>query len=164
MASPSPPPLSSAQLQERVQLVHDYLTDQHPLSKSRVKRQLFPDSKPSRRRKSSLTAATEPCTDAIDAKLSTLIALLQESSTLTSQALHRARLQSSNEQTWQRLTVIEHELESLIQKTDAANGNDKNSSVNVEKSLQTLEHLLKDWKKHEDEFDEQLEQLQLATN
>jgi hypothetical protein len=162
MASLSPP--SSAQLQERVQSVHDYLTDQHPLVNDPVKRQLFNESTSTRKRKASLTTPNEHCTDAFDAKLSTLISLLHESSTLISHALNRARLQSSNEQTWHKLTTIEHELESLIQKTDAAIGNDNSSSVQPEKTWQTLDHLLKDWKKYEDDFDEQLEQLQLTTN
>jgi hypothetical protein len=83
--------------------------------------------------------------------------LLHESSTLTSSALNRARLQSSSEQTWQKLNTIEHDLELLIQKIDMIDG--CNNGTSTEKTLQTLDHLLKDWKKYEDNFDQQLEQL-----
>lgn len=150
----SPNPLN---IQERVQLVHDYLADQHPLTNQRVKRQLFNDIKSTRKRKPSITIHNEHCTDTYESKLSTLISLLHESSTLSSSALNRARLQSSNEQTWQKLNTIEHDLELLIQKIDMAGGS--NNSTNTEKTLQTLDHLLKDWKKYEDDFDRQLEQL-----
>ena len=68
-------------------------------------------------------------------------------------ALTRARRQTHAEQIWQKLTHIEHELESNIEKFDMEN----NSSTMNEKSLQTFEHLLKDWKKYEDQFDEQFE-------
>jgi hypothetical protein len=74
------------------------------------------------------------------------------------QALNRARLQSNNEQNWQKLNNIEHELELLIQKIDMTGG--ENNSMNREKAFQTLDHLLKDWKKYEDEFDQQLEQFE----
>ncbi len=83
--------------------------------------------------------------------------MLHESSTLTSSALNRARLQSSSEQTWQKLNTIEHDLELLIQKIDMIDG--CNNGTSTEKTLQTLDHLLKDWKKYEDNFDQQLEQL-----
>jgi hypothetical protein len=73
-------------------------------------------------------------------------------------ALNRARLQSNNEQNWQKLNNIEHELELLIQKIDMTGG--ENNSMNREKAFQTLDHLLKDWKKYEDEFDQQLEQFE----
>jgi hypothetical protein len=72
--------------------------------------------------------------------------------------LKRARLQSNNEQTWQKLNTIEHDLELLIQKIDMTGGD--NNSINTEKTFQTLDHLLKDWKKYEDDFDRQLEQLE----
>jgi hypothetical protein len=83
--------------------------------------------------------------------------LLHESSTLSSSALNRARLQSTSEQTWQKLNTIEHDLELLIQKIDMIDAG--NNGTSTEKTLQTLDHLLKDWKKYEDNFDQQLEQL-----
>ncbi|UJR15222.1 hypothetical protein I4U23_002181 [Adineta vaga] len=151
------PPSSSLQFQERIQLVHDYLTDQHPL----VKRQLFNEYKSTKKRKTSLTISNDHCTDIFESKLSTLISLLRESSTLISCALNRARLQSTNEQIWQKLTNIERELEMLIQKIDSTitGGNDNPNSINLEKMFQTLENLLNDWKKFEDDFDQQLDQL-----
>ncbi len=83
--------------------------------------------------------------------------MLHESSTLSSSALNRARLQSTSEQTWQKLNTIEHDLELLIQKIDMIDAG--NNGTSTEKTLQTLDHLLKDWKKYEDNFDQQLEQL-----
>jgi hypothetical protein len=146
-------PYSSIKLEERVQLVRDYLTDQHP-----IKRQLFNDIKSNKRRKNSLTISDDHCTDIFESKLSTLITLLHECSSLNLSALKRARLQSNNEQIWQKLNTIEHDLELLIQKIDTTGGD--NNSINTEKTFQTLEHLLKDWKKYEDDFDRQLDQLE----
>ncbi len=151
-------PCSSINFQERVQLVRDYLTDQHPFTNERIKRQLFNDTRPNKRRKNSLSNPNDHCTDIFESKLSTLISLLHECSSLSLSALKRARLQSNNEQTWQKLNTIEHDLELLIQKIDMTGGD--NNSINTEKTFQTLDHLLKDWKKYEDDFDRQLEQLE----
>lgn len=63
-------------------------------------------------------------------------------------ALTRARRQAHAEQIWQKLTHIEQELESQIEKFDM----ETNSTMN-DKSLQAFEHLLKDWKKYEDQFE-----------
>jgi len=146
-------PSSSIKFQERVQIVRDYLVDQHP-----IKQQLFNDTRHNRRRKSSLSIHNDHCTDIFESKLSTLISLLEECSSLSLLALKRARLQTNNEQLWQKLNTIEHDLELLIQKIDTTGGD--NNSINTEKTFQTLEHLLKDWKKYEDDFDQQLEQLE----
>jgi hypothetical protein len=140
IASLSPP--SSIKTQERIQLVHDYLTDQHPL---------INEIKSTRRRK---TISNEHCTDIFESKLSTLISLLHECSSLSLCALQHARLQSNNEQIWQKLNTIENELDTLIQKLDTPGG--YNNSTNTEKTLQTLDHLLKDWQKYEDDFDQLL--------
>ncbi|CAF3895402.1 unnamed protein product [Adineta steineri] len=149
MTSISPP--LSIKFQERAQLVHDYLTDQHPLTN--VKRQLFNDIKSTKKRKSSLTIHNNHCTDIFESKLSTLISLLHESSTLCSYALDRANLQSNNEQTWQKLNTIEHDMELLLKKIELTG--DNTNSINLEKTYHTLGHLLKDWKKYEDNFDQQ---------
>jgi len=151
-------PSSSIKFQERIQLVRNYLSDQHPIKTERIKRQLFNDIKSNKRRKNSLTSSNDHCTDIFESKLSTLISLLHECSTLSLCALKRARLQSNNEQIWQKLNTIEHDLELLIQKIDTTGGD--NNSINIEKTFQTLDHLLKDWKKYEDDFDHQLEQLE----
>ncbi|CAF1039834.1 unnamed protein product [Adineta ricciae] len=133
--TPTSPPSPAVPFHERVQTVHDYLTDQHPLEK----RQLFNEHRSTRKRKASLTMSNDQCTDTFESKLSALISLLHESSAIISSALTRARVQSSNEQTWQKLTNIEHELETLIQKVDSAltGGSDNSNSINLEKTFQT---------------------------
>jgi hypothetical protein len=73
-------------------------------------------------------------------------------------ALNRARSQSNSEQIWQKLNNLEHELELLIQKIDMTGG--EANSTNKDKTFQTLDHLLKDWKKYEDDYDHQLEQFE----
>jgi hypothetical protein len=73
-------------------------------------------------------------------------------------ALNRARSQSNSEQIWQKLNNLEHELELLIQKIDMTGG--EANSTNKDKTFQTLDHLLKDWKKYEDDFNQQFEQLE----
>jgi hypothetical protein len=125
------------------------LTDQHPLINERTN-----DIKSNRRRKSSITIPNHHCTDIFESKLSTLISLLHECSSLSLCALKRARLQSNNEQIWQKLNTIESELDTLIQKFDSTGG--YNNSTNTEKTFQTLDHLLKDWEKYEDDFDQLL--------
>ena len=148
IASLSPP--SSIKTQERIQLVHDYLTDQHPLINEKATNEM----KSTRRRKTSITISNEHCTDIFESKLSTLISLLHECSLLSLCALKHARLQSNNEQIWQKLNTIENELDTLIQKLDTPGV--YNNSTNTEKTLQTLDHLLKDWQKYEDDFDQLL--------
>ncbi len=126
------------------------------ITNEKIKRKSFHDIKSNKRRKNSLT--NNHCTDGFQSKLSTLRSLLHECSMISLRALNRARLQSNNEQNWQKLNNIEHELELLIQKIDMTGG--ENNSMNREKAFQTLDHLLKDWKKYEDEFDQQLEQFE----
>ena len=77
---------------------------------------------------------------------------------ISQRALNRARLQSSTEQTWQKLSNLEHDLELLIEKLDTT-GAEMNSS-NREKSFQTLDHLFRDWKKYHDDYQHQLEQFE----
>ncbi len=98
------------------------------------------------------------CTDGFQSKLSTLKSLFHECSMISLRALNRARLQSNNEQIWQKLNNLEHELELLIQKIDMTGG--ETNSINRDKTFQTLDHLLKDWKKYEDDYDHQLEQFE----
>ena len=131
---------TSFDLSERVQFVRDYLSDQHPLP--------LEPMKSTRKRKSSTQSA-----DVFQSKLSTFRTLLHECSTLTLSALTRARRQSHGEQIWQKLTHIEHELESFVEKFEMIDM--ENNSTPSEKTLQTIEHLLKDWQKYEEEFDEQ---------
>ena len=83
--------------------------------------------------------------------------LLHECSSLSLSALERARLQSNNEQIWQKLNTIEQDLELLIQQIDT--NDDDNNSISTEKTFQTLGRLLKDWKKYEDDFNRQMKQL-----
>ena len=148
-------------MQERIQLVRDYLTDQHPILNEKSKRHLSNDIKLTKRRKNSLTLSNDHCTDIFESKLSTLISLLHECSLISLSALNRARLQSTNEQIWQKLNTIEHDLELLIQKLDTTGGGgDNNNSINIEKTFQTLEHLLKDLNKYEDDFNHQFEQFE----
>ncbi|CAF5229098.1 unnamed protein product, partial [Rotaria magnacalcarata] len=90
-------------------------------------------------------------------KLSKLASLLQECSSLSSCALERARLQSNNEKTWGKLNGIQQDLESLIEKIEMTG--DYNNNISTKKTLRTLDHLLKNWKKCEDDFDHQFEQL-----
>ncbi|CAF4695133.1 unnamed protein product, partial [Rotaria magnacalcarata] len=80
--------------QNRIQLVHDYLTDQHPLNIENKKQ------------KSPKRIQNGHCKDMIESKLSKLASLLQECSSLSSCALERARLQSNNEKTWGKLNGI----------------------------------------------------------
>ncbi|CAF3698401.1 unnamed protein product [Rotaria socialis] len=157
-------PSSTIKFQQRVQLVQNYLTDQHPSTNETVKRQLFNDVKPAKKRKTSTSMSipttiinNEICTDAFQAKLSTLISLLHECSLITSSALKHARLQSDNEQAWQKLNAIERDLGTLIEKIDATSAHNHNNIT--EKSLQNLGQLLEDWNKYEEEFDQQLEEL-----
>ncbi|CAF3352691.1 unnamed protein product [Rotaria socialis] len=135
----------SKKLQNRIQLVHDYLTDQHPLSIENKKH------------KSSKRIKNGHCKDMFESKLSTLASLLQECSSLSSCALERAHLQSNNEKTWGKLNGIQQDLESLIQKIEMTG--DYNNNISTKKTLRTLDHLLKNWKKCEDDFDHQFEQL-----
>jgi hypothetical protein len=150
--------------QQRLQLVQNYLIDQHPLTNETVKRQLFNEMKPMKKRKPSTSISipttinnNDQCTDVFQSKLSTLISLLHECSTISSCALKRARFQSDNEQTWQKLNIIERDIESLVEKFDTPGGYNKNS--NTEKAFQNLAQLLTDWEKYEEEFDQQLEEL-----
>ncbi|CAM4783765.1 unnamed protein product [Rotaria magnacalcarata] len=135
----------SKKLQNRIQLVHDYLTDQHPLNIENKKQ------------KSPKRIQNGHCKDMIESKLSKLASLLQECSSLSSCALERARLQSNNEKTWGKLNGIQQDLESLIEKIEMTG--DYNNNISTKKTLRTLDHLLKNWKKCEDDFDHQFEQL-----
>lgn len=99
----------------------------------------------------------DQCVDIYQSKLSMLIPLLDECSTISNCALKRVRLQSDNEQTWQKLITIEHDLETLINKLNTTGGHTNNSST--EKAFQNLSQLLSDWQKYEEEFDQQLEEL-----
>lgn len=123
---------------ERLRFVRDALADQHPI---------VPMEKSKRKRKHSVSISS----DDFDSKLSTLLTLVHECSVINQGALSRARLQSTNEQTWQKLQTIEHDLETLIEKFE---------STGDEKLFQKLEHLLRDWKKYEDDYNHQLEQLE----
>jgi hypothetical protein len=122
-----------------------------------VKRQLFNEIKPTKKRKTSTSMSipttintNDHCTDMFQSKLATLISLSHECSTISSCALKRARLQSDNEQTWQKLNTIERDLESLIEKLDTPGGYNNNS--NTEKAFQNLAQLLTDWEKYEEEL------------
>ena len=86
-----------------------------------------------------------------------MISLVHECSSLGTCALKRARLQSDNEQTWQKLNTIERDLESLVEKLDTPGGYINNSST--EKAFQNLAQLLTNWEKYEGEYDQQLEEL-----
>ncbi|CAF3823577.1 unnamed protein product, partial [Rotaria sp. Silwood1] len=157
-------PSSTTKFQQRLQLVQNYLIDQHPSINDTVKRQLFNEIKSTKKRKTSISIPlptnitnNEHCTDIFQNKLSTLISLLHECSLLNSSALKRAHLQSDNEQTWQKLNSIERDLETLIEKLDTMSNNHNNS--NMEKAFDNLAQLLTDWNKYEEEFDQQLEEL-----
>ena len=81
-------PSSTIKLQQRVQFVHDYLIDQHPLTNENVKRQLFNDNKLTKKRKISMSNSipittitnNESCIDLVEKKISTLILLLHDCS------------------------------------------------------------------------------------
>lgn len=157
-------PSSAIKFQQRVQLVQNYLIDQHPSTAETVKRQLFNDTKSTKKRKASISITlpttftnNEHSVDSFQTKLSTLISLLHECSLITSSALKQARLQSENEQVWQKLNNIERDLETLIEKLDAAVNH--NSTAHCEKLHQNIEQLLDDWNKYEEELDKQLEEL-----
>ncbi|UJR31455.1 hypothetical protein I4U23_018945 [Adineta vaga] len=159
-----PSPSSTIKFQQRLQSVQNYLIDQHPISSEAVKRQLFHEMKSTKKRKTSLSISIpmtinnhDHCTDIFQSKLSMLISLVNECSTITSCASKRARLQSDNEQTWQKLTTIERDLETLINKLKTTGGYTNHSSI--EKASQNLAQLLSDWQKSEEEFDQQLEEL-----
>ena len=159
-----PSPSSAVKLQQRFQLVQNYLLDQHP----NIKRQLFPDSKSGKRRKTSLSISiptrisnNEHCTDHLQSKLFSLESLIDECLIISTCALKRARLRSDNEQTWQKLTHIERDLETLLEKFDTIAKSTHNSH-HSEKSLQNLAQLLTDWNKYEVEFDQQFEELVLG--
>lgn len=153
-------PSSAVKLQQRVQLVQNYLLDQHP----KIKRQLFADSKSNRRRKTSLSItiptrinSTEHCTDNLQSKLFSLESFIDECLIISTRALNRARQRSDNEQTWQKLMSIERDLENLLEKFDTIHKSTHNS--HTEKSLQNLAQLLTDWNQYEEEFDRQFEDL-----
>jgi hypothetical protein len=158
-------PSSTIKFHQRLQSVQNYLIDQHPSSTNEtVKRQLFNEMKSTKKRKSSTSISlpntinnNDHCTDIFQSKLSTLISLVHECSSLSSCALKRARLQSDNEQTWQKLNTIERDLEPLIEKLDTPGGYNNNSST--EKAFQNLAQLLTNWEKYEEEFDQQLDEL-----
>ncbi|CAF3698351.1 unnamed protein product [Rotaria sordida] len=159
-------PSSTIKFQQRLQLVQNYLIDQHPSTNDTVKRQLFNEIKSTKKRKTSTSISipttitnNEHCTDIFQTKLSTLLSLLHECSLLSSSALKRANLQSDNEQTWQKLNTIERDLETLIEKIDTMSGNNNNNNSNIEKAFENLAQLLTDWNKYEEEFDQQLEEL-----
>lgn len=132
----------SKNLIKRIELVHDYLTDQHPCLNKNKKRK---------------TTKRNNSTDLFESKLSTLITLLQECSSLSSCALRRASVQINNEKNWEKLNTIQNEIQSFIEKIEMTG--DCNNNINTKKTLKTLDNLLKDWKKHEDDFDHQFEQL-----
>ncbi|CAF1346959.1 unnamed protein product [Rotaria sordida] len=142
----------SIKFQEHIQLVHDYLTDQHSFTNQYLKQQFINDIKLNKKRKTSIIK--QQSKDIFESKLSTLISLLHECSSLSLYALKRANLQYNNEQTWKKLNKIEYDLDLLIQDIDKSN-----NSKNTKKTFQTLDHLLKDWKKYEYDFDNQFEQL-----
>ena len=158
-----PSPSSAVKLQQRFQLVQNYLLDQHPT----IQRQLFPDSKSNKRRKTSLSICIptrisnhEHCTDQLQSKVISLESFIDECLIISSCALQRARLRSDNEQTWQKLTNIERDLENLLEKFETLTKSTHNS--HTEKSLQNLAQLLTDWNKYEEEFDQQFEELALG--
>jgi hypothetical protein len=160
-----PSPSSAVKFQQRLQTVQNYLVDQHPIINENVKRQLFNEQKSTKKRKSSLSISipirinnnnNDHCTDILQSKLSTLVSLLQECSIISSCALKRARLQSDNEQIWQKLNTIERDLENLIEKLDTTSKYNQNSNT-TEKAFHNLAQLLTDWNKHEDEFNHQLD-------
>ncbi|CAF1013826.1 unnamed protein product [Adineta ricciae] len=157
-------PSSAMKFQQQLELVQDYLIDQHPNPTETAKRQLFHEMKSTKKRKTSLSTPTpmiinnvEHCTDIFQSKLSMSVDLLHECSIISSCALKRARLLSDNEQTWQKLTAIERDLEALITKLNVTGGYANSSST--EKAFQNLAQLLSDWQKYEEEFDQQLEEL-----
>jgi len=157
-------PSSAIKFQQRLQFVQNSLIDQHPSINEPVKRQLFNELKSTKKRKTSTSLLlpttipnNDPCTDIFQSKLSTLISLLHECSILSSRALKRAHLQSDNEQIWQKLNTIEHDIELLIEKLETTGGYNNHSST--EKAFQNLAQLLTDWEKYEEEFDQQSEEL-----
>jgi hypothetical protein len=158
-------PSSAVKFQQRLQIVQNYLLDQHPNINENVKRQLFNEQKSTKKRKNSLSISipirinnnNDHCTDILQSKLSTLVSLLHECSILSSCALKRAHLQSDNEQIWQKLNTIERDLENLIEKLDTTSNSNHNS--NTEKAFHNLAQLLTDWNKYEEEFNQQLDQL-----
>jgi hypothetical protein len=158
-------PSSAVKFQQRLQFVQNSLIDQHPPTHETVKRQLFHEQKSTKKRKNSMSISIpntinnthDPCTDLFQSKLSTLKCLLHECSIISSCALKRARLQSDNEQTWQKLNTMEQDLELAIGKLDTTGGYQNHS--NKEKAFQNLAQLLTDWNTYEEEFDQQLEEL-----
>lgn len=153
-----PSPSSAVKHQQRLQFVHNYLIDQHP----NPKRQLFPESKSTKRRKTSLTITlptrNEHCTDDLQSKFLTLESLIDECLMLSNSALQRARLRSDNEQTCHRLNSIERDLENLLEKVDTITKNNSSNS-HTEKACQNLAQLLADFNKYEEEVDHQFEQI-----
>ncbi|CAF4564288.1 unnamed protein product, partial [Rotaria sp. Silwood2] len=145
----------SIKVQEDIQSVRDYLSDQHPFTNKYLEQQQFINNiKGNKRRNTSIINHSK---DIFNSKLSTLILLLDECSSLSLCALKRAYLQSNNEQTWLKLNTIEHDLDLLIQEIDMIG--DYNNSKSTRKTFQTLDHLLNDWTKYEDDFNYQFDEL-----
>ena len=159
LASPS----SAIKFQQRIQLVQNYLLDQHISRPETVKRQLFNEGKPTKKRKTSTSLLiTNPIengnNDSFQTKFSNLISLAHECSSISSTALTRARLQSNHEQVWLKLMNIEREISLLIEKLDTPTAL-QNPTASIEKAFQNLTQLLNDWQEFELEFDEQYKKL-----
>ncbi|CAF4776754.1 unnamed protein product, partial [Rotaria sp. Silwood1] len=145
----------SIKTQERIQFVHDYLADQHPLTNEYIQQQFINNIKlTNKKQKISIKNSYK---NIFEKKLSILISLLNECSSLTLYALKRAYLQFNNEQTWQKLNTIEHDINLLIQNIDMTN--DYNNSKNIKNIFQNLDHLLNEWTIYEEDFHHQFEQL-----
>ncbi|CAF1497902.1 unnamed protein product [Rotaria sp. Silwood1] len=145
----------SIKIQERIQFVHDYLSDQHPLTDEYIQQQFINNIKlTNKKQKISIKNSYK---NIFEKKLSILISLLNECSSLTLYALKRAYLQFNNEQTWQKLNTIQHDINLLIQNIDMTN--DYNNSKNIKNIFQNLDHLLKEWTIYEEDFHHQFEQL-----
>lgn len=155
-------PSSAIKFQQRLQYVQNYLVDQHLPSNDAVKRQLFSETKSTKRRKTSTSLPTikteDPAPDQCQAKLSTLMSLVHECVSLTSTALTRARSHATHEEIWQKLSTTEQEMTPFIEKLDTPSAyNNPNSTT--EKAFENLAQLVTDWQKSEDEFDRQYKEL-----
>lgn len=151
-------PSSTIKFQQRLEYVQNYLIDSHPIINETVKRQLFNELKSTKKRKTSTTTNNDQCSDIFQTKLSTLISLIDECLMISTLALKRANIQSDNEQIWQKLNLIQRDLESSIEKLDTNNNLNQNSLI-IEKTFQNLTQLLNDWNKYEEKYDQQLNDL-----
>lgn len=149
-------PCSAMKFQQSIEHVRTYLNNSIvQQSEQHVKRQLFAEQKSTIKKRKNSHISNEHPTDKFQQKLSTMLALVHECSTLSTRALERARVQVTNEEIWSKLNTIEHDLETFVGKLNTTGG--QSNSLTKEKTYLNLEQSVNEWHKYDQLFQQQFD-------